>query len=950
MQTLLSYYHRVKEEQKSDPVFLCATSYLKRQFLFSYLGSDGMNTNVRGLPQVFTLEELVAMWTDSKGVESKGLKTFLLKKCIENAWHSLPKKYQEISSTPGFQKTLFDFFTQVTQYGFPEEAPAFLQTLHSQYRAMASSLFFELETRYEDCVAHASDKIIQWAQTQTFFFLGFRDVAVYQRPLIHLLSSHAVSSRFFMDEDFLPNDTNARGPITIVSCSTVEEEAAFIGHTIQFLLTSQPSFLLHEIAIILPNEDYFQPFLSLFKTLGFPVHYAFSPFIKESRCCHFLKAFLEFVQQPFQEEFLLRFLYSPLVHQIHDPQTDQWISIDPKTLQMMLRHTDDSFSLFETFKDEDGFAFLKTLKKHPQLSPELKEWVHKEGPVLKAQYRAVQRIMVLYQAFKEARSLPKVISAINMLFTAFDIPSFLAQASAFPEAWDEITAYFSLLEFLERFSVIDSSFYVGSLFSCHSVIEDMISCLDSLRVPSPIPHHHGIELIDKTDICLMDKKILFCPGFIEGIWPGMTQENLFYSFLQAKKWGWPTPESVYEKEERLFQILLSQTQSRVIFSYPSTLKNAQTIRSHFLNGIEKMSQLLDAPARTPRWDVCTDENENMALRLNAMKAKRDPQLGLLYQGQFLSPGVLSSLKTRFEKMVYSASQLETYQNCPYQYFYSSLLKERVPEDNIQDISASYWGTVVHDILFHFYVELKKQGVAMERKNEPVLIRFLEEAAGAILKQHASHSFYWTIKRIQLLGEGSHPGLLHLFLEEELSDPLPFEPVHFEYPFSMSMEGISGKIAGKIDCILQSENPAVMAVMDYKTGGQLPTGSEIENYQSLQLPLYFIGIQTAFPQHTPVGLIFYHIKDKYHVGKRVVAVTDYGKKSVFDLKKKRPFILSDDFTHAFRQHLVKLTSLLYQGFFRFDSAREIPHTWKKRPQVCSYCPYKSVCSYKNRFFV
>lgn len=287
---------------------------------------------------------------------------------------------------------------------------------------------------------------------------------------------------------------------------------------------------------------------------------------------------------------------------------------------------------------------------------------------------------------------------------------------------------------------------------------------------------------------------------------------------------------------------------------------------------------------------------------------------------------------------WSVTELETFQNCPQQYFYRYILKEKPPEPE-EDISALEWGTWIHALLEKW-------------RQHPHYQTAPRESLFALAHQLIPHhSFAWEVKKRLLFGEEGLPlsGLLQAILTEESENPLPFTPVAFEKNFEAIPLTNTMLIRGKIDVILASQTSHFLAVMDYKTGSTLPSGADLKHFRSLQLPFYLLAASKLYPDYTLAGGILYHIKNDYQVEKNILCITPEAKETkVFDLQRKRPFIADLDFFSAFKAHLVKLTELIQQGHFSPDSEEILPHTHGARSQHCEHCPYRYTCTYSKRF--
>ncbi len=204
----------------------------------------------------------------------------------------------------------------------------------------------------------------------------------------------------------------------------------------------------------------------------------------------------------------------------------------------------------------------------------------------------------------------------------------------------------------------------------------------------------------------------------------------------------------------------------------------------------------------------------------------------------------------------SATRIESYIHCPYQYLQRYVLRLDEPEDpeTVFSISAMDRGSLAHRILERTYRALQ------EAKLLPLTTGILPEAK-SILKQIAADEFHraerevavglpllWEIAREELLASIS--GLLLA----ELESGGHWIPEDFEVNFGQGRGGISVRLdmaakkpsdppisislEGKIDRLDLAARGGAFRIVDYKSGHlpELP----FNRGESLQLPIYLLA--------------------------------------------------------------------------------------------------------------
>jgi ATP-dependent helicase/DNAse subunit B len=246
---------------------------------------------------------------------------------------------------------------------------------------------------------------------------------------------------------------------------------------------------------------------------------------------------------------------------------------------------------------------------------------------------------------------------------------------------------------------------------------------------------------------------------------------------------------------------------------------------------------------------------NLALRRWGFKAFTE------YDGCLISARARRLLRERFalSGQILSATQLETYAACPFKYFLAEVLGLRplpTPEE-VRRIQPLDRGTMVHEILFHFYKAASKRHPGpLKPENFEEYRKRLEEAASssfadAEARGWTGYPLLWEVDRQSILED------LRAFLEKEVQAgegmiPTLFE-VRFGYrspgsrkggldePLSLTQEdGTAFSLRGRMDRVDFSSARDSLRVIDYKTGKLQGEGDGFCGGTALQLPLYLLA--------------------------------------------------------------------------------------------------------------
>ena len=87
---------------------------------------------------------------------------------------------------------------------------------------------------------------------------------------------------------------------------------------------------------------------------------------------------------------------------------------------------------------------------------------------------------------------------------------------------------------------------------------------------------------------------------------------------------------------------------------------------------------------------------------------------------------------------YSISQLETYTTCPFKYFLERVLKVEITEEPDEEIEAVEIGSLLHAILFEFYVKIREKNIILKNCSDKVF-KIAENLIFEIAEKHVSET-------------------------------------------------------------------------------------------------------------------------------------------------------------------------------------------------------------------
>ena len=309
----------------------------------------------------------------------------------------------------------------------------------------------------------------------------------------------------------------------------------------------------------------------------------------------------------------------------------------------------------------------------------------------------------------------------------------------------------------------------------------------------------------------------------------------------------------------------------------------------------------------------------------------------------------------------SASALETYFQCPLQYFFNYILKLKEPTSS--EIEMLDIGNILHKLAQLYYLQKDRQTLDIEAFCRNTINKLVEKDEK--LKSHINNPIL-----INLIDEAIR-FVSHL---RELDNNSEFKPTYFEKSFG-SNNGFAAlpltdtiSLKGQVDRVDLYDN--YFRIIDYKSGNADATFTELYYGKKLQLFLYALAIKNA-TNLTPSGTFYLPIQnvvEKSNSGDSIYKLNGFYTDNN-DLAKaydinihsnlKSNFVnmtLKKDGTLSKRSDKVLTTSQMdllmeYAKQLSVKALGEIstgkfnasPLKFNKQKNACKYCPHLVLCS-------
>ncbi len=322
-----------------------------------------------------------------------------------------------------------------------------------------------------------------------------------------------------------------------------------------------------------------------------------------------------------------------------------------------------------------------------------------------------------------------------------------------------------------------------------------------------------------------------------------------------------------------------------------------------------------------------------------------------FDGRIDNPRLIETLLARYPGgTVFSASRLNSFACCPWQYFATYVLKLSPLPQPQRNLEATTRGEFMHEVLYRVMTALHAEiagpvplaGVDIEHVLQVLAAAI--EAESEPYERRTPFPRLWQIQRNQM-----HRHVAGYLRELVACDEAKCgaQAIHFELAFGMparnmpddeltdaastpdpvKLETSAGTVSlrGKIDRVdnTSASDDADVVIVDYKTG-RLPRIADIVAGRNLQLPLYARAAEQLLTRKSAGG--------QFH---RVAA--GGGKLDFTSSAKGRAIKDAGGFDEAFDKAIARVGEFITQmreGRFDVTPTGDCP----------SYCPFKQICQF------
>jgi RecB family exonuclease len=423
----------------------------------------------------------------------------------------------------------------------------------------------------------------------------------------------------------------------------------------------------------------------------------------------------------------------------------------------------------------------------------------------------------------------------------------------------------------------------------------------------------GVHVLDSASAPFGDFEHLQCAGLVDGEWPDRPRRNIFYASGILRELGWPAERGRADGARAAFGDLLISPSREVAVSAFLLEHDAVVSVSPLIDEIEQRPERVPQPVPS----VLMFDHEGLvhgALKALAGESVREWASFRTQAGHRDEPRFRGETGPHHPGG-YSLSGLERYQDCPFKFFASDVLRLDEPAEDGGVLSARARGRFVHELLQQFFAawDARGEGGITPARVDAARVLFAEVAEPLLARLPQSDA---ALERARLFGSALSVGVIDTILSMETARPGTVRERWLEYrlegEFSLGADGRRVPLRGVADRIDLLDGGR-LRIVDYKTG------SAPERTRALQVPVYALCAQERLASRDGHGWTVDEAVYVSFAGKKAIVSVAGGD----DLK-----LLS-----TARERVFELVDQINAGVFP-------PRP--NDPIMCGYCPYSSVC--------
>lgn len=785
---------------------------------------------------------------------------------------------------------------------------------------------------------------------------GFYEIVDTSQVLFNEYKKRIRERLFLLSKNESPVTSEVK--ISKIIASSPDEEIRIIAKEIKRLIIDdkvQPDSICVTFNLI---SDHSVIVRDIFEEYGIPYNLTDRFSLSESQPIVALINFLEILQNNFYYKNIFRAL------------TGRWIKIDGVDLSNLL-------SVASNLKIVSGYnnwleAITNAIDEAKMLSED------EDNRFLPIEFyrkakEDIEKINDHLNPFKEKIRIKDFTDQLRNLVFKLELPQKILNDNLdyIEKNTKALTVFLDIIE--EIFDLLSYENGKEKKYSLDYFLTQIKTALQFTRYNIKERHGQGVLVTSINEIRGLNFNYIFIGGLIDGEFPTRYQPEIFFSGSFRKDDYKHTLEERYHfyqalcSAEKSVYLLYSKKDEKKEFTPSSFLKDVSRIfvvddiyPANYSTLVQSKSELLKLFSRSIPNDFSNElikygiDVDKINANLIIDKTRQEnPFANSSYTGNIFNDLSEEAKQKLFEQKgkQYSASQLEEYAKCPFQYFLKRILQLETIEEPKEELEAFELGSIVHTILHQFYVSLNEKNISLfgcDENTFSIAEKMIFDIAESKIEKLKLYSNLIFMERERILGiEGNKKNsILYKFLEQERENQEGFKPEFFEVAFGkfnnssdsfreIKVEEIS--VRGKIDRIDVDYEKSSYKVIDYKLGGKKPSKDDIKSGISLQLPLYVYASKKIIEAElnktfVPAKTVIYSLKLKKN---------EFGEKLIHISDNKKP---DDDELIASNEEMIEICSKIIPVYVENISNGKFNLTMleDRENKVCQYCDFKAIC--------
>jgi ATP-dependent helicase/DNAse subunit B len=280
---------------------------------------------------------------------------------------------------------------------------------------------------------------------------------------------------------------------------------------------------------------------------------------------------------------------------------------------------------------------------------------------------------------------------------------------------------------------------------------------------------------------------------------------------------------------------------------------------------------------------------------------------------------------------FSPSSLSKYINCKLQFYFSYVLRLKVPDEMLEFADDATLGTVIHATLEEIYTPFIDAEIEIKKLSN-LNIADLVTAQFAKPKNKISFTSEDLVHgRNRLAFEIATRYVENvLTVDRDSKEKHTLRTLEKELNYTLTWDENSAMLFGKADRIDELEEGSIR-IIDYKTGSVDASKLKVKEIETL----FYDPKQAKSFQLMMYAYMYHHaISSSEPIRSGIISIRD--KKAPFNpLIVYETDVISSEILAEFEAFLRQLLSEIYDAETRFDQTQDT--------QRCQYCDYKTICN-------